>query len=163
VSLGAGTLTVTDGTTAAFAGTITGAGGLTVQSFVNGTTPGQTVLLGANTYSGPTTIAQGSLSLAGAAGSIANSTAVNITGGTLPLDEAGGTVTGLTNLPTFTPNPRIKPDAPINLAGALAVIGHPTLPKNVTAGPLTLTGGAAVVVTPGPLPVGTITSASAAG
>jgi autotransporter-associated beta strand protein len=163
VSLGAGTLTLADPTSPTFSGTVTGTGGLTIQSFANGAFPGQTTLLGTNIYSGPTTVLQGSLIVAGAGGSIANSPAITVAGGTLALDEGSTFVSNLGNLPTFNPNPRINPGDPISLAGALVVIGHQTLGKNVTVGPLTVTGGAAVVVSPGPLPIGTTVPASAAG
>jgi autotransporter-associated beta strand protein len=72
VTLGSGTLTLGNGTASSFAGVISGSGGIVKQG------SGSLVLENANTYSGATTIADGILALAGA-GSIANSSSVNLT------------------------------------------------------------------------------------
>ncbi len=76
VNLGSKTLFVGDGTSTNFAGTIAGAGGSLFK-----TGAGVLTLAGANTYTGATTISNGTLALAGA-GSLSNSTAVNLSGAT---------------------------------------------------------------------------------
>lgn len=49
---------------------------------------GQWVLSGSNTYTGSTSVNQGTLTLGGASGGIYNSSAINISGGTLKLDNS---------------------------------------------------------------------------
>ncbi len=86
VTLGSGLLTAGgDGTSTTFAGTISGTGGLTKMG--NGTM----TLTGANSYSGATTVAVGTLKL-GASGVLADNSSVSVIGGTLDLGSFTETV-----------------------------------------------------------------------
>jgi fibronectin-binding autotransporter adhesin len=92
VDLGAGdlTLNVATGVTASYAGSIIGSGGLTK------TGGGTQILAGANTYTGPTTMAGGTLTLDFAAATaptsdiISSSSTLNMGGGTVQITGAAG-------------------------------------------------------------------------
>ena len=91
VALGAGTLTTDSSTNTAFAGTISGTGGLTK------TGSGNLTLSGSNTYTGNTTINSGTLTAA-AAGAVGNSTQIIVNNGgsfLVTADDAIGTNTGI--------------------------------------------------------------------
>ena len=89
ISLGGNTLIVGDGTSTTFAGVISGTGGFTKQG------SGTLTLTGSNSYTGATTIAEGSLVLT-SGGVLSDSTPVNITGATGVLDLSGMTATSQT-------------------------------------------------------------------
>ncbi len=86
VTLGANTLTIANGSTT-YAGIIQGTGGLTL-------TAGTQTLTGTNTYTGVTTINGGTLVVSGAAGSIANSSQVNLANAAATLDVSASTIAG---------------------------------------------------------------------
>jgi fibronectin-binding autotransporter adhesin len=92
VTLNAQTLTTGDGSDTTFAGVISGSGGLIKQG------SGTFTLTGANTYTGPTAVSAGTLSLFGDQ-ALADSDAVNLTaaGATLDLqgDETIGSLAGV--------------------------------------------------------------------
>jgi len=90
VVLGGKNLTLANNNTTTFAGVISGAGGsLTKQG------AGNLTLTGANTYSGPTTIAGGVLTLSGN-GTLAATSAVNLTDASSGFDISGMTATSET-------------------------------------------------------------------
>jgi fibronectin-binding autotransporter adhesin len=90
VTLGAGTLTIAGADSATFAGTIAGTGGLTQAG------AGTTTLSGANSYSGATTISNGTIA-AGAANALSAASVHDIaSAGTLNLGNANQSVAGLT-------------------------------------------------------------------
>jgi autotransporter-associated beta strand protein len=76
ITLGSGTLTVSQTNTSTFAGVISGTGGLTK------TNTGNLILSGTNTFTGPLTIGQGTLTI-GTANALADTVDVTMTGGTL--------------------------------------------------------------------------------
>jgi fibronectin-binding autotransporter adhesin len=85
----AGLVTSISGGANTLSGMISGTGALTQ----NGT--GLTLLTGANTFTGPTTVLQGTLQVGnGRSGSIAASSPVTVAGGTLALDLANGATFG---------------------------------------------------------------------
>ena len=141
---GGGSLQVASGDTVTYGGVIAGSG-----SFASGTTvstgEGTLILSGANTYTGPTTIACGTLQL-GANGTLPSATALTIesadVGGTLNMNGFSQTIgslssgTGIGGTGTVTPS--------INLTGALTVnqTGSTTYAGaiNGSGGSLNLTG-----------------------
>ncbi|WP_368564705.1 autotransporter-associated beta strand repeat-containing protein [Pseudoxanthomonas sp. UTMC 1351] len=133
VDLGSATLTLEapTGTTASYAGSITGSGGLTKLGASTQT------LTGANTYTGATTIGGGTLNLnfspAGGPASniIASASTLNLSGGTLNVIGAAGE----TNTQTFN---GLNVSAGNNIIGATSGSGGST---TVNLGTITRTGG----------------------
>ena len=139
-----GVLTFTSTTTVSVPGLISGTGTLNIGSITSGygaATAFQNITLsGTNTYTGPTVLTSGALTI-GATGSISNSTAITmitnttfdvsaVTGGfkTSPgqtLNILGGTVTGSLNLAAGSTN-LIVP-AGSNTVGTLTISGNLTL------------------------------------
>ena len=105
VNNGTATSTLTVGqlnTAGTFYGTINnGTGAIGLTKVGNNTL----TLLGANTYSGPTLVAGGTLSISGFNGSIANSSSITVTGATLNVGDVNG------------PAGRINPALTLNLGG----------------------------------------------
>ncbi|MGQ9367163.1 autotransporter outer membrane beta-barrel domain-containing protein [Azospirillum sp. A39] len=89
VTLGGQTLTAGDGSNTAFSGVVSGTGGLTKAG------TGTLTLSGANTYTGTTRVTAGTLELSGGS-ALADSTAVELAGGTLDLvdSETVGSLAG---------------------------------------------------------------------
>lgn len=96
IALGSATLTVNSDSVSGYRGDISGSGGLTKlgSGWIN--------IFGANTYSGPTNVAGGTLGI-GQFGSISNSSAINISNGA--------------RFNVYEPN-ALSPTAPVNLTGA---------------------------------------------
>lgn len=160
VALGAATRTVTVGANGAYTlgGVVSGGPGvgLTVARLPNAT--GRLVLSGANTYTGPTNVNGGTLALVGS-GSVANSSAVELAGGST-FD-----VSGLTNALTLANGQALKAGGTnssatvvtaagkgLNMAPGSALqfnaFGGVTPPLTVTgAGVITLSGSNPVAVT----------------
>jgi fibronectin-binding autotransporter adhesin len=91
VALGGKTLTVGDTTSGTFAGVFSGVGGGLSKSGA-----GTLTLTGASSYTGPTTIAGGTLALSGGANRLSTTSALAFTGGTVALNAVSQTVAGLT-------------------------------------------------------------------
>jgi fibronectin-binding autotransporter adhesin len=91
VALGAKTLTVGDATSGTFAGVFSGVGGGLSKSGA-----GTLTLTNASSYTGPTTIAGGTLALSGGANRLSTTSALVFTGGTVALNAVSQTVAGLT-------------------------------------------------------------------
>ncbi|HEY0172656.1 MAG TPA: Calx-beta domain-containing protein [Pyrinomonadaceae bacterium] len=160
VALGAATRTVTVGANGTYTlgGVVSGGSGvgLTVARLPNAT--GRLVLSGANTYTGQTTVGGGTLALVGS-GSIANSSAVELAGGSifdvsglttaLTLSsgqalKAGGTTQAATVATAAGKGLNTAPDSPLQFTA----FGGVTPPLTVTgAGAVTLSGTNPVAVT----------------
>ena len=124
------TLSVGTGLTQTFGGAL---GGPFANFSLNKTGLGTQVLSGTDNFTGPTSVTDGTLEIAGS-GSLANTSSVNITGGTLLL--GGGS------------SDRINNGAGIGLATNSAVIPAMTLSGSVTetVGSLTVNSGGTTVV-----------------
>ncbi|MEX1113821.1 MAG: autotransporter-associated beta strand repeat-containing protein [Akkermansiaceae bacterium] len=122
VTLGNGTLTVNDSGTRTFAGEISGAGNMVKDG------AGTWTLTAANTYTGTTTIKAGSLVI-GSSGSLANSSTIDVRGGTT-FD-----VSAVTGGYTLTSGQ--------TLSGTGTVVGSSNIAGTLSPGnsPGTLTGG----------------------
>jgi len=125
-----------DGTNAA--STVTGciSNGLNTLSLVKDNVSSWT-LAGSNTYSGATTVNNGTLRLAGAEGAILGSSGLTLNGGTLDLDNS-----------TIASANRIGDTLPVTLAGGTLSFSHPADAADYTetAGALTVNSGASAIV-----------------
>jgi autotransporter-associated beta strand protein len=147
------TLTLgTNNTTSSFAGVISGNGNLVKTGTVAGATQ---QLLGTNTYTGTTTVFNGTLQLLGPAGSALNTSAINVNGGTLNLSYADQ------NSSIGLLASRLPSNVPTSLSGALTLAGNAnavsTQSLGLTAAGLNLQGGATVTVTPGTIAAAQLT------
>jgi autotransporter-associated beta strand protein len=133
------------GATLTLAGTLSGPGGVLATDGLGG---GALVLQGANTYTGPTALAPapvtgmpigggvGTLTLSGANGSAVSSSAYQVTGGLLNLDNSSG-----------NNNNRLNTAAPVTLtSGAFALIGGSGTSTAQAAGPVTGAGYSRIAV-----------------
>ncbi len=160
VALGAATRTVTIGAggTYTLGGAVSGAPGVGLSIARLPGATGKLVLSGANTYGGATNVSGGTLALAGS-GSVANSSAVELAGGSI-LDvsgltsaltlsagqglSAGGTNSSATIATAAGKGLTLAPDSPLRFTA----FGGAAPPLNVTgAGAVTLSGTNPVAVT----------------
>ena len=123
------------GGTALFSGSIqNGSGGVSL--VINGT--GTQVLAGTNTFSGPTTVSGGGLTITGAL----ENTPVSVSGGTLSLQNAGAisfnttTVSGTGYLAETVPN-ALSGSAALTVNGGIALLSQ----SNNHSGATTVSGG----------------------
>jgi autotransporter-associated beta strand protein len=128
-----------------FAGVIQGAGANLVRT---GTvTGGSLTLIAPQTYTGSTTIANGTLVLWGLGGSLPATSAINVTGGTLQLNNQDMQGTAGFN------TDRVPNATPVSLSGALVLNANPNVQTTetlgVTAAGFNFQGGATVTVQPG--------------
>jgi len=145
-----GLLTVNvDGGTGSYGGSIQNNGGATIEIQIS--FGANQTLTGVNTYSGSTSIGNGTMTLAGQ-GSILNTSSLTISGGcTLVLDNTGTNVTN-----------RLSDTAAITLGGTVTFLGNSAAPSSETTGGLLLlpNGVAAVGISANAAQPSSITIAS---
>src|SRR5262249_34533685 len=112
---------------------VSGTGGLTKYGI------GTLQLLAANTFSGPTHVAQATMRLGGTDGAISNTSAV-------PIDDINGVGTQFIFDISVSGNSDRVPDVPLSLSGSLRMLSTPSVAISEHVGAITVHDASRIVV-----------------